>query len=69
MNGPQLWRGTDYMNGSAELQPGPGRIRFTPFSKLVEPQVVTLGFSRLPDQDTARAINAQLCRLLDRALG
>lgn len=68
MNGPQLWRGTDYMNGSAELHTGPGRIRFTPFSKLVEPQVVTLGFSRLPDPDTARAINAQLCELLDRAL-
>lgn len=68
MNGPQLWRGTDYMNGSAELHAGPGRIRFTPFSKLVEPQVVTLGFSRLPDPDTARAIHAQLCQLLDSAL-
>lgn len=68
MNGPQLWTGTDYMNGNPATGNGPGVIHFTPFSKHVEPQAVTLAFSRLPDQDGARAINQTLCNLLERAV-
>lgn len=68
MNGPQLWRGTTYLDGAPAVSRDAGRIAFTPFSKHVEPQAVTLGFSRLPDQDQARAINATLCELVERAV-
>jgi hypothetical protein len=68
MNGSQLWSGSDYMNGSPSLTPGPGRVRFTPFSERVAPQSITLGFAQLPTQDQALAINAELSRLLERAL-
>ena len=68
MNGPQLWTGTGYMNGKPATERGAGRIHFTPFSRHVEPQAVTLGFSRLPDQDEARAIHQTLCALLERAV-
>jgi hypothetical protein len=68
MNGQQLWSGTSYMDGKPATTSGPGRVHFRPFSKLVEPQDVTLGFAQLPDQDEVSAINAELSRLLDRAI-
>lgn len=68
MNGMQLWQGESHMNGSATPGRGPGRIRFSPFSQLVETQSITLGFSELPDQAGAVAIHAELSRLLDRAV-
>ncbi|HVY31389.1 MAG TPA: hypothetical protein VHB79_32775 [Polyangiaceae bacterium] len=68
MNGHQLWTGTDYMNGAPATGTGPGRIHFTPFGKHVEPQAVTLAFSRLPDQEGARALNLALCELVERAV-
>ena len=68
MNGSQLWCGTSYMNGAPATSRGPARIAFTPFSERVEPQQVTLGFSELPTQAEAVAIQAELCRLVDRAV-
>src|SRR6185295_5723783 len=68
MNGDQLWRGTSWRDGEAQLVPGPGRIAFRPFSELVEPQDITLGFAELPSPDDARAIHRTLCALLDRAV-
>jgi len=69
MNGMQLWTGSNYMNGAPARTRGPGRIAFTPFSKRVAPQGITLGFAELPTEDEAIAIHAELSRLLDRALG
>jgi hypothetical protein len=68
MNGMQLWQGESHMNGSATPTRGPGRIRFSPFSQLVETQSVTLGFAELPDQEGAVALHRELSRLLDRAV-
>jgi hypothetical protein len=68
MNGPQLWSGTSYVDGKPANGGGPGQICFTPFSKRVEPQQVTLGFAQLPAPEDARAIHAELSRLLERAL-
>lgn len=66
MNGPQLWTGTNYMNGRRAEPGGPGQVRFNPFSDLVEPQSVTLGFEQLPTPELTAAIHAELSRLLDR---
>jgi hypothetical protein len=68
MNGMQLWQGESHTNGSATPRRGPGRIRFSPFSQLVETQSVTLGFAELPDQEGAVTLHAELSRLLDRAV-
>lgn len=68
MNGHQLWSGTDYRDGRPASPGGAGRVRFSPFSERVQPQSISLGFAELPSQEEALAINAELCRLLDRAL-
>jgi hypothetical protein len=68
MNGDQLWRGTSYMDGSPKLVRGPGQITFRPFTRLVEPQEVTLGFATLPKPGEARDIEQDLRAMLDRAL-
>lgn len=68
MNGPQLWRGEDWRTGTRELASGPGRVKLTPFTERVEPQAITLGFSRLPDERLVAEIQAELRLLLDRAL-
>lgn len=65
INGTQLWGGEDYMNGTREIVPGPGRVRFKPFTDRVEPQIVDLGFRELPDQATVDEIHVELRRLLD----
>lgn len=68
MNGDQLWSGTSYMDGARSAGKGPGRVRFTPFSEHVPAQSVTLGFEALPDRALTGEIQAELSRLLDRAL-
>ena len=68
MNGHQLWRGTSYMDGAPAGAAQEAQVRFTPFSKRVEPQQVTLGFEKLPSQELALSIQQELARLLDRAL-
>lgn len=68
MNGSQLWSGTDYMHGSSQLTPGPGLVRFTPFTQRVEPQDITLGFAQVPDVEGAMAIDRALGAMLDRAV-
>ena len=67
MNGPSLWRGESWMNGSSNVSDGPGRVRFSPFTERVEPQSITLGFARLPDARRVAEIQAELNGLLDRA--
>lgn len=67
MNGPQLWRGTSYMNGAPADLGGPGAVAFRPFTERVEPQDVTLGFAALPDAARLGDIDASLRRLLDDA--
>jgi hypothetical protein len=68
MNGPQLWRGTTYLDGSHALVAGPGRIVFRPFTDRVEPQEITLGFSAIPEQEDATRIDRALRAMLDRAV-
>lgn len=67
MNGHQLWRGTSYMDGAPAGAAQEAQVRFTPFSKRVEPQQVSLGFEKLPSQELALGIQQELSRLLDRA--
>lgn len=68
MNGKQLWSGTSYDRGSPQLSPGPGLVRFTPFTELVEQQDITLGFTEIPDVEGAMAIDRALGAMLDRAV-
>ncbi len=69
MNGRQLWGGTDYTNGRRAASPnGPGHLVLKPFTDLVEPQNVMLGFSKMPSETDAQAIDRELCALLDRAV-
>jgi len=69
MNGSQLWAGTDYMHGRHAPSPtGPGHLVLRPFTELVEPQNVMLGFAEMPSQDDAHAIERELRALLDRAV-
>lgn len=68
VNGNQLWTGTDYLNGAPAQPGGGGRVAMRVFTSRVEPQDVTLAFSRLPDQSELDAIRAELGRLVDRAV-
>lgn len=69
MNGPQLWKGTSYLDGKpAEGGGGAGRITFSPFTDRVETQSVTLGFARVPDARGIELIQSELRRILDAAV-
>jgi hypothetical protein len=67
MNGPKLWKGNDWMSqgGPASDGGGKGYVRFTPFTKRVEPQDITLFFDEMPDEERALEIEGTLKRLLD----
>ncbi len=68
LNGRQLWSGTSYMNGKSGKRPGPGYVQFAPFTKKVEPQVVRIGFARMPDEAGVEAVLRGLESILERAL-
>lgn len=69
MNGPQLWSGTSYLDGSPAPQGGGrGRIQLTPFTDKVEPQTITLAFTKVPDQRGIQVIEAELRRILDASI-
>jgi hypothetical protein len=68
MNGPQLYRGTDYTNGTAALVPGPAAVAFTAFSDHVEAQHIVFAFSELPSREMTDTIRAELSGLLDRGI-
>jgi hypothetical protein len=67
MNGPCLWSGTDYTNGSQGKAGGRGRVAMKIFTKRVEQQDITVAFERLPDQRTLDRIREALEALVDRA--
>lgn len=68
MNGDALYTGTTYMDGRPAEPGGPGRVAMRVFTDRVEPQDVTLAFSRLPDPELMTAIRAELRGLVDRTL-
>ncbi len=68
MNGPQLWSGTTYRDGTPATSGGPGRVAMRIFTDHVEPQDITLAFATLPDEAKLRGIMSELRRLVDRAV-
>jgi len=67
MNGPQLWSGTTYLNGSPNAPRGSrGVVTFSPFTDRVHTQTVKLGFSAIPDDDVVSEIGIALRQILDR---
>jgi hypothetical protein len=68
LNGRQLWSGDSYMNGKPAASAGPGYLQFTPFSSLVEPQQVRIGFARLPEPEQVDTLLSTFRTMLDRAV-
>ena len=69
VNGSQLWTGDDYRTGAPAQAGGPGRVTMRVFTDTVEPQDITLGFARLPEQDALDRLRAELAALVGRAAG
>jgi hypothetical protein len=69
VNGSKLWTGDDYRTGAPASPGGPGRLAMRVFTDSVEPQDVTLGFARLPDQAALDRIRAALAALVERSAG
>jgi hypothetical protein len=68
LNGRQLWSGTSYMNGHPHAGGGRGRVQFTPFTKRIELQDVSLGFEELPNAERTEEILRALEAILDAVI-
>ncbi|HQY62163.1 MAG: hypothetical protein IPQ09_29400 [Myxococcales bacterium] len=68
VNGAELWTGLDYLTGAPAVPGGPGQVTMRVFTETVEPQDVTLGFARLPDQALLCRIRAELAVLVRRSV-
>lgn len=67
VNGAQLWTGDEYRTGAPAHPGGPGQVTMRVFTEAVEPQDITLGFARLPEQDALKRIRAELAALVGSA--
>jgi hypothetical protein len=68
MNGPQVRRGTWFIDGQRGSGRGPGVVRFAPFTDRIEPQHVRIAFEAVPDDAQAARISEALTKALERAL-